>query len=68
MVYGDSASCPQKHKSRGSDGSRNVYLRSIISPDIHIEHLYSPSSRELLRSASNTSTVKQSYCNGILSL
>ena len=35
-------------------------LYSFIHSFIHIEHLYSASSRKLLRSAPKTSTVKQS--------
>jgi len=41
------------------DALTSVSTHSIHS-FIHIEHLYSASSRKLLRSASNTSTVKQS--------
>src|SRR6218665_127361 len=37
-----------------------LILATFIHSFIHIEHLYSASSRKLLRSASNTSTVKQS--------
>ena len=36
----------------------NIYVLAFIHSFIHIEHLYSASSRKLLRSAPNTSTVK----------
>ena len=38
----------------------DIFIHSFIHLFIHIEHLYSASSRKLLRSATNTSTVKQS--------
>src|SRR6218665_1719013 len=51
-----------------TDATDIITLESVIFPMracvhssfIHIEHLYSASSRKLLRSAPNTSTVKQS--------
>src|SRR6218665_2759708 len=42
------------------DAIRMNNCNSFIHSFIHIEHLYSASSRKLLRSAPNTSTVKQS--------
>src|SRR6218665_1902597 len=40
--------------------SMSWHIPSFIHSFIHIKHLYSASSRKLLRSAPNTSTVKQS--------
>ena len=42
------------------DNLHKLLLSYVIHSFIHIEHLYSASSRKLLRSAPNTSTVKQS--------